>query len=161
MNILGIDPGSTHLGVGCIKKNGNLLELVFASTVNAPQKKPLYDRLQILSEKLRLVLDRCQPEVVAIEDLFHGQNARSAFHLGLARGVVVAACLDRRLKIFEYAPTQVKSVVTGYGRADKEQVRKMISLLLGQQVNEGLDASDALAVAICHASQSAILTGLA
>jgi crossover junction endodeoxyribonuclease RuvC len=97
-------------------------------------------------------LDELRPDEVAIEDLFHSLNARSAFHLGMARGVAIGACLKRRIPIFEYAPTQIKSVVTGYGRSDKAQVKKMVELTLGTKIDLGFDATDAVAVAICHAS---------
>lgn len=151
--ILGIDPGSHHLGVGCIEKSGNSVRLVFADIIHAPAKAPLYERLEIISERLVALVDELNPQEVAIEDIFSAANARSAFRLGVARGVAVAACLGRGIKIFEYAPTQVKSVVTGYGRADKAQVQKMVSLILGKKVELGFDATDAIAVAICHANQ--------
>ena len=90
------------------------------------------ERAAIQYLRRALVLDEYHPEAVAIEDIFVSKNARSAFSIGLARGIVVAACLDRKIKIYEYAPTQVKSAVTGYGRAGKEQVKKMTQLILGE-----------------------------
>lgn len=149
--ILGIDPGSYHLGVGCIEKQGNNLQLVRAEIIHPPKKDAFFDRLDVLSARLRRMIEELQPTEVAVEDIFHAKNVRSAIHLGVARGVAIAACLERGIKIFEYPPTQVKMVVTGYGRADKEQVAKMVKLTLGVEINDGYDATDAIAVAICHA----------
>lgn len=150
--VLGIDPGSHRLGVGCIEKTGNTLRLVFAEVISAPARHSLYGRLEIIGLRLREIIDQLVPEEIAVEDIFHAKNARSAFHLGIARGVAISACLGRGVKIFEYAPTQVKSIVTGYGRADKEQVKKMVRLILGHEITLGYDATDAIAIAICHAN---------
>ncbi len=152
--ILGIDPGSLHLGIGLIEKRGNRFRLLFAETLNAPAKKSFFERLDYLHIRLRDRIEELKPEEIAVEDTFFAKNAQSAFRLGMARGVAVAACLGRGLRIYEYAPTQVKSVVTGYGRADKEQVRKMVELSLRAKLDLGFDATDALAVALCHANMS-------
>lgn len=151
--ILGIDPGSHHLGVGGIEKSGNSLRLIFAETIHAPAKAPLFERLESILVRLNHLVSEFTPHEIAIEDVFTALNARTAFRLGIARGAAIASCLGRGAKIFEYAPTQVKSVVTGYGRADKEQVQKMVFLILGKKFELGFDATDALAVAICHANQ--------
>lgn len=138
--------------MGLIERRKGALRLLYAETLSASASLPLYVRLESLFTQLKARVDELQPEVVAIEDTFFAKNAQSAFKLGLARGVAVAACLGRGLKIYEYAPTAVKKVVTGHGRADKEQVRKMVGLSLGGKlVDLGFDATDALAVAICHA----------
>jgi len=150
--ILGIDPGSHYLGVGCLQKSGNRLVFIAAEAIKAPQKESLYPRLEVIAERLEVLLDLWKPHEVAVEDLFHSINARSAFRLGIARGVAIGACLKRRLPIFEYAPALVKSTVTGSGRADKDQVRKMVELTLRAKIDLRHDATDALAVAICHAS---------
>ena len=151
--IVGIDPGSHKMGFGCIHKNGNTLKLVRAETIHAPSKEDLYERLGVIRLRLSALLNEFNPHELALENIFSSKNVRSAFYLGIVRGVVFSACLERNIKIFEYAPTQVKSVVTGYGRADKSQVKKMVGLLLGAPINEGFDATDAVAIAICHASQ--------
>lgn len=150
--IVGIDPGSHNFGFGCIQKSGNDLKLVTAQVITAPAKESLYERLKVIAPKFHALLDEFKPSEVALEDIFFAKNAKSAFQLGIVRGVVVAACLQRNIKIFEYAPTQVKSTVTGYGRADKAQVQKMVGLLLGTELKTAFDASDAVAIAICHAS---------
>ena len=149
--ILGIDPGSRNLGLGLIERRRGSLRLLYAETISASATLPIYVRLDKIYIQLKARIEELQPEVVAIEDTFFAKNAQSAFKLGLARGVAVAACLGRGLKIYEYAPTAVKKVVTGHGRADKEQVRKMVGLSLGGKMDMGFDATDALAVAICHA----------
>lgn len=150
--ILGIDPGSNFLGVGCLHKRGNTLTLIAAEAIAAPRSESIYPRLEIIAARLEILLDLWKPQEVAVEDMFFAKNARSAFKLGIARGVAIGACLKRKIPIFEYAPTLVKSVVTGYGRAEKEQVRKMVELTLRAKIDLRHDATDALAVAICHAS---------
>lgn len=150
--ILGIDPGSHHLGLGCIEKEGNAIRLVFAEIIHAPKKDSLYVRLDHILGKLKKRVDELRPDEVVIEDIFCGKNPRSAFHLGMARGVAIASCLGRGIEIFEYPPTSVKSAVTGSGRADKSQVKKMVGLILGISLDLGFDATDAIAVAICHAN---------
>ena len=156
--ILGIDPGSFHLGLGFIEKEGNAVRLIRTEIVSPPRNHAFFDRLEVLSKRLRILLDEFQPQEVAVEDIFHAKNVRSAIHLGVARGVAIGACLERGIKIYEYPPTQVKMIVTGYGRADKEQVKKMVRLTLGVEIDLGYDATDAIAVAICHAH--AVRTGV-
>ncbi|MSP19745.1 MAG: crossover junction endodeoxyribonuclease RuvC [Bdellovibrionales bacterium] len=155
--IVGIDPGTHNFGIGCISKSGNNLRLITAQVIKAPAKETLYERLKVIAPQFYSLLDQLNPKEVALEDVFFAKNAKSAFQLGIVRGIVFAACLARDIKIFEYAPTQVKSTVTGYGRADKAQVQKMVGLLLGTELKTSFDASDAVAVAICHASINRIL----
>lgn len=152
--ILGIDPGTHRMGVGIIKKSGSSVKLVSAETLQAPSKLPLYERLSDIYEKLDLILEQHRPHEVAIEDIFVGDNPRSAFQIGIARGVVFALCIKHGVKVYEYPPAKVKQTVTGHGRADKEQVRKMVGIMVGSKIESGLDASDAVAIAYCHASQT-------
>lgn len=153
IQILGIDPGSTYMGLGTIQKKGQKLEYVNAEVLTAKASDSLFIRLELLSEKLREYLKQWRPEQVAIENVFYGKNVKSAFHLGLSRGVALAACFEYKVPIFEYSPNQVKSAVTGHGKADKEQVKKMTEFSLGKKITLRYDATDALAVAICHASR--------
>lgn len=153
IRILGIDPGSHHLGVGCIEKDGSKLRLLFADALHAPKGADLFARLKFLQSALKKIIQETKPQAVAVEDIFFAKSVRSAITLGTARGMAIAECLQVGLEIHEYAPTAVKMVVTGYGRADKDQVRKMAQLILGTRLSHlTLDASDALAIAICHAS---------
>lgn len=148
--VLGIDPGTHKLGVGVLVREGQKVRLLAAEVIQAPRTESLYPRLAIIQARLLEFIEQWQPHEAAIEDLFQGRNARSAFHLGLARGVAVAACLERKIHIYEYAPTKIKSIVAGSGRADKEQVKKMTEMQLGQRLDLGYDATDAIAAALCH-----------
>lgn len=148
--IIGIDPGSIRMGFAVVQSENRVTKLTYAEVISAKASLPLYDRLSIIQKQLERRIGEMVPDEIAIEDIFYGQNARSAFHLGLARGVAVASCLRNGLPIFEYAPTKVKSIVTGHGRADKEQVKKMLELCLGMKLDVGLDATDAIAIAYCH-----------
>lgn len=153
LRILGIDPGSHHMGVGCVEKDGNRLRLLFADALHAPKGADLYARLTFMQAALKKIIAELKPHSVAVEGIFFAKSVRSAIDLGTARGVAIAECLGLGLKIHEYAPTAVKMVVAGYGRADKDQVRKMSQIILGVRLDHlTLDASDALAIAICHAS---------
>lgn len=150
--ILGIDPGSHHLGVGCLEVSGNRMRLLFCEIIHAPKKDTLYDRLKVISHRFNEVLEELKPDEIAVEDIFFAKNVRSAIYLGTARGMAIGACLRHGLKINEYAATKVKSVVTGSGRADKVQVQKMVEMILGTKITLGFDATDAVAIAICHAN---------
>ncbi len=148
--IVGVDPGTHRMGLACIEKKNNSYRLVEYLTVTAPKDLPVYDRLGYIQKGLKEFLEKTQPHVVSLEDIFFAKNIKSAFTIGLARGVVFAACLERSIRIFEYPPTKVKSAVTGSGRADKSQVQKMLSMLLGVKLEVGFDTSDAIAIALCH-----------
>ncbi len=152
MRILGIDPGSLHLGLACIEKDGSRVRLVSAIVLSAPKKDSFYDRLGLLHGELLAHIAASGAREVAIEGIFFSKNPRSAVQLGMARGIAIAACLSHSLTIHEYAPAAVKAAVTGSGRADKDQIRKMVELIVGQRIDARHDATDALAVAICHAS---------
>ena len=159
--IVGIDPGTYHLGFGCLSKSGNQFKLLSAETLHAPKDAALYERLSTIRLRLVALFDRYSPHEVALENIFSAKNVRSAFYLGVVRGVVFSICLERRIMVFEYAPTQVKSVVTGSGRADKTQVQKMVGLILGTKIEAGFDASDAVAIALCHANTRRFNDGIA
>lgn len=152
MRILGVDPGSAHTGYGCIDTSGGRHRVLACGTLSPPAGGSFPDRLHAIHAGLTKLLREHEPEVVAIEDLFYARNARSALKLGHVRGVVMLAASEAGLPVAEYAPAEVKQAVVGYGRADKQQVQQMVSLLLGLDPPPSrLDASDALAVAVCHA----------
>jgi crossover junction endodeoxyribonuclease RuvC len=157
MRILGIDPGSRLTGYGCIDRSGNQLIHVTHGTLrlsNTGGKAiiPLEDRLYSIFVGLSKIIQEFRPQVMAIEKVFFAKNAVSALKLGQARGAAILTGKIHNLEIVEYSPTEVKSVVTGYGQADKSQVFKMVQILTHQQTLEGgFDASDGLALAICHA----------
>jgi len=146
-----VDPGSVVAGWGLVSQTGNKVTLIASGLLRPGKGQELPLRLHHLHRELCGVLDEHKPDSVAVEAVFGARHARSALVLGHARGVLLLAAAQRELPIYEYAPAAVKKAVTGSGRADKEQVRKMVQLLLGAQLDGPSDRSDALAVAICHA----------
>ena len=152
MKILGIDPGTRITGYGLIDKDERKIRhldnglIVNAVTATTPDK--LY---KIYLEVKRLIAE-FKPDVVALEDIFVSQNVKSSLKLGQTRGVVMLAAAEAGIPVAEYLPTQVKQAVSNFGRANKEEVQKMVRLLLNLKEVAQEDASDALAVALCHAS---------
>ena len=152
MLILGLDPGSERAGYGLIEARSGTLRCVDQGLLRPPPGLPLLERLPHLAAAVEHLIDRARPDAVAAEDLFVARNSRVALQLGHVRGAMLLPLLRAGIPVHEYAPRQVKKTVTGYGAAEKEQVRKMVSLLLGYPERSlPLDASDALAIAICHA----------
>lgn len=153
MLILGLDPGSLHTGFGLVEKRGSELTARDWGRLSAPSRMGVPERLAHLAGLLDQVLDRELPELAVLETPFHGMNSRSLIVLAEARGALLARLAARQLDIVEYTPAEVKSAVTGNGRADKRQVARMVALML--DLREGLaeDASDALAVALCCAQR--------
>ncbi|MAG70329.1 MAG: crossover junction endodeoxyribonuclease RuvC [Vicinamibacterales bacterium] len=152
MRIFGIDPGSERTGYGCIEQAGSRHRLVICGAIAAPPRASFPEKLRVIHGDLTSLLAECRPECVAVESVFHARNVRSALKLGHARGVAMLAATQAGLSVVEYAPTEVKRAVVGYGRAEKQQVQQMIKLLLGlDDVPTPHDAADALAVALCHA----------
>jgi crossover junction endodeoxyribonuclease RuvC len=151
--IVGIDPGSLRLGYGILLAEGNRLRHVEHGCLKAPQSQPLHARLALLYGELCEVLDRHAAHEIVIEKVFAARNLSSALTLGHARGMILLAAGQRQLALAEYAPSEIKKAVTGSGRASKEQVHGMVRRLLGVEIDpRELDASDALAMAICHAA---------
>lgn len=151
IRVLGIDPGSRTTGYGVVEMRGNRLVHVGHGTLSGSPDASLASRLAVIYRGLRSALDSYIPQEVSIENVFHARNAQSALKLGHARGVAILAAELEGLPVVEYTPMQVKSAVVGYGRADKRQVQEMVRRLLCLEQILGTDASDALAVAICHA----------
>jgi crossover junction endodeoxyribonuclease RuvC len=152
VRIFGIDPGSIRTGFGCLETDGSHHRLVTCGALSAPAQVTLADKLHFMHAGLRRLLRTSGAECVAVENLFHARNARSALVLGHARGVALLAAVEAGLPIAEYTPTEIKLAVAGYGRAEKAQLQHMITLLLGLDAPPSPhDAADALAVAICHA----------
>lgn len=153
MRILGVDPGSVTTGFGVVDYERGRLALVEQGSIATRRGAELADRLCRIHEVLVAVIGRTSPEAVAVETPFAGQNVKSLIQLAHARGVVLLAARSAGLELFEYAPRSIKSAVVGYGGAEKEQVAKMVRMLLPGCANlvMSADAADALAVAICHA----------
>ena len=155
MVVLGIDPGLANCGFGVVAHRGHRLiaadgGVVVTSAGLAPER-----RLAILHERLAALIDEHRPDAVALEALYFGQNVRTAFAVGQARGVVLLAAGQRGVSCVDYTPQQVKGAVCGAGRADKGQVARMVQALLSLPEPPRPDhAADALAVAICHANHA-------
>ena len=154
MRILGIDTGSRVTGYGVIESNG-VKSRHLASGCIRTESKDFSKRLGEIFEGLQEVLEKTQPDQVAVEQVFVARNPSSALKLGHARGAAVTAMVVAGLPVHEYTPRAVKLALVGTGSAEKEQVQHMIRLLLGVRHKMTLDESDALAVAICHAHSAA------
>lgn len=151
VRILGLDPGLRKTGWGVLDAQGNRLSPVAAGTVTTPVEQPLAARLYQLYEGLHAVLELHKPDEVAVEDTVQNRNPTASLKLGQARGVALLVGAQAGLSVAEYLPTHVKKSLTGTGKADKDQVAHMVRMLLPGVVVQGADATDALAVAICHA----------
>ena len=151
MRIFGIDPGSERTGYGCVDTDGRRHRLVACGAISAPLHTSFPDRLLAIHAALVTLLAEHHPDCVAIENIFHAKNVRSALRLGHARGVALLAAAAAGVEICEYTPAEIKRAVVGFGRAEKPQVQQMVKLLLGlPSVPSPHDAADAIAVAICH-----------
>jgi crossover junction endodeoxyribonuclease RuvC len=151
VRILGIDPGSARTGYGCVETNGTRHSLVTFGAIAAPAGSTFADKLHVIHDNLSRVFRETSPDCVAIENLFHARNVRSALQLGHARGVAMLAAVQAGVPIVEYTPAEIKLAIVGYGRAEKSQVQQMVKLLLGlNALPKPFDASDALAAALCH-----------
>jgi crossover junction endodeoxyribonuclease RuvC len=150
MRVLGVDPGSRITGYGVLEEHNREISFVEAGVIKPPEKMPFPQRIHRIFQGLVEVIDRYTPEAAAVEDLFYAKNARSSLKLGHARGAALIAAGQCDIPVFEYTPLEIKKSVVGYGRADKEQVRSMVSIMLRLTKQVPLDASDALAAAICH-----------
>jgi crossover junction endodeoxyribonuclease RuvC len=131
--ILGIDPGSLHTGYGLVEKRGSALAPLDAGRFSCPRDLDLPRRLAHLAGRLGDLVDRRRPDFAVLETPFHGMNARSLIVLAQARGALLAVLAGRGIEICEYSPAEVKSAVTGNGRADKSQVARMVRLLLAER----------------------------
>lgn len=150
MRTIGIDPGSRVTGYGIVEQAGGRIVRVDHGEIRIKKGEPFTRCLSRIFDELTEVIGRTKPDAVAIEDIFYGKNVKSLIKQGHVRGVALLAASRSGLPVHEYSPLEVKKAVVGYGRAEKQQVQVMIQaiLCLGEILPE--DASDALAVAICH-----------
>jgi crossover junction endodeoxyribonuclease RuvC len=151
MKVLGLDPGLRYTGWGLIEASGNRLRFLSCGRIAVPEKLEMAERLAFLHRELEKVLAETKPDTAAVEETFSNVNAKSTLKLGMARGIVMAAPALVQISVAEYPANVVKKTVTGAGHADKEQIQRMVKILLPQADFESADAADALAVAICHA----------
>jgi crossover junction endodeoxyribonuclease RuvC len=152
MLILGVDPGSLRTGYGAIDTDGRRHRLVEKGALVPPRRHPLPQRLRYIHAGITQLIERLQPDLLAVEDVFHAANTRTALVLGHVRGVVLLAGAQAGLAVHEFPPATVKQQITGFGRADKRQVAFMVARILQLPgAGEAGDAADALAVALCLA----------
>ena len=152
MIVLGIDPGTARLGYGLVDRQGPTLTMLDYGCLETINDRPLEQRLLLIHEGLTDLIETHRPEAVGVERLFFNKNTRTAMAVGQARGVVLLTAAEHGLPIFEYGPHEVKLAVTGYGRAPKDQVQRMVQLVLSMsELPRPDDAADALAVAVCTA----------
>jgi crossover junction endodeoxyribonuclease RuvC len=160
--VLGIDPGVANTGYGVVAHDRGRLVALDGGVVETAAGQDAGARLAAIHERIGALIDGYRPDAVAVEDLYFGANARSAFAVGQARGVVVLAAGQRGLRCSSYTPQQVKAAVCGSGRAEKDQVQRMVQALLALPDLPRPDhAADALAVAICHANGAPLAAALA
>jgi crossover junction endodeoxyribonuclease RuvC len=151
--ILGIDPGFGRMGWGVIKQEkNNTWRALGWGCVQTPPQIVLSGRLLVLRDELKETIKKYRPTSAAVEQLFFFNNAKTAMDVGQARGVILLTIIDASLKVAEFTPLQVKQAMTGYGRAEKGQIQKMVAIILGlKEKIKSDDAADALAIALCAA----------
>ncbi len=156
MRVLGIDPGSSITGYGIIDEIDGQLTSVIWGGIKTSSRASFPQRLKTIHDNLAEIIKRYSPDVAAIENLFFAENAKSALKLGQVRGAAILAAANSKVEVAEYTPLEIKQAVAGYGRADKGQIQDMVAVLLNlNEAPHPLDASDALAIAICHINTSA------
>lgn len=157
LRILGVDPGTRTLGYGLVERTagrgGPSFVYVECGLVRTPEGAPMLERLMVIGRTLSEIIEELAPDEVALELAFHGRNAASALKLGQARGAIMLLVAQHGLPLGEYAPSQVKQVVVGHGRATKQDVQQRVRLLLRMKREPATDAADALAIALCHGTR--------
>lgn len=158
MRVIGIDPGTGILGFGVVESSPRQkVTLVDAGVIRTVPKQPLDERLVEIYEGLSEIIKETKPEVMVIEKLFFAQNVTTAISVSHARGVAMLAGKQAGLEIVEYTPLQIKQALTGYGRADKNQIQQMVKTMLGlKEVPKPDDCADALAAALMHATSKVL-----
>ncbi|MFH1468554.1 MAG: crossover junction endodeoxyribonuclease RuvC [Pseudomonadota bacterium] len=158
MTVLGIDPGSRVTGWGVLVRERGRYRRIASGAVSGAKDATLAERLVAIHRELARVIAAYKPDEAAVEAIFHHRSSESALKLGHARGVVLLSLAEAGVPIFEYSTTHIKKAVTGYGQADKEQIQRVVAMLLGEAVEGPADVADAIAVAITHLAQARALT---
>jgi len=158
MRVLGLDPGSRRTGWGIIERRGNHYTAVAFGQASVAASLPLPNRLHALAERIGTIMDEHRPQCVAVEEAFYHESVRSTLVLGHVRGALLVAAIARGFEVAEYSPRAIKLAVVGSGAAAKEQVAFMVRRLLGIQAKLSSDASDGLAVALCHLNRAGRVT---
>jgi crossover junction endodeoxyribonuclease RuvC len=151
--ILGIDPGLATTGYGLVLKERNKLAHIAFGCILTPAKQNFIERLETIHNELEKIIKKYQPQAVAVEALFFCKNVKTALDVSQARGVILLTAIENKLPLYEFTPLEIKQAVTGYGRAEKKQIQKMVKIILDlKEIPEPDDAADALAIAICGAN---------
>ncbi len=151
MVILGLDPGTAIVGFGVVQANHGAFASMAYGAIRTEAGLPLSQRLEIIYNDLCIMLDQFKPDAAAIEELFFNTNLTTGISVAHARGILLLACRQKGVPIYEYTPSQVKQSVVGYGRAEKKQMMEMVKRLLNlEKIPRPDDAADALAIALCH-----------
>ncbi|MGZ8501705.1 MAG: crossover junction endodeoxyribonuclease RuvC [Candidatus Limnocylindrales bacterium] len=157
MIVLGIDPGTAAVGYGVVERTGGSLRMIDVGCLVTSPDETLGQRLRIIHDAVSELIETHRPALVGVERLFFSKNVQTAFAVGQARGVILLAAAQHDIDVREATPNEVKSAVAGYGKADKEQVGRMVATILGlSEVPTPDDAADALAVAICVANRERV-----
>jgi crossover junction endodeoxyribonuclease RuvC len=154
MRVIGIDPGSRKTGFGVVEKRGNVYRCVAQGTASASARLGMPQRIHAIVRRIHEVIEAETPDCMAVEEAFYHESVRSTLVLGHVRGAILVAGIERGLEVSEYTPREVKLSVAGNGGASKEQVEFMVKRMLALKGTLGADASDALAVALCHLHRS-------
>lgn len=151
MRVLGLDPSLKSTGFAIVESQGENLQAVVYGIIKPEKKSEFHQRLNEIRAELEKIIEQFSPDEVAIENPFYARNVRTAISLGQVRGAVMVALASRNCPLFEYSALEIKKAVTGYGQAEKDQVQRMVKIILNLEDDRmPLDASDALAAAICH-----------
>ena len=154
MIILGIDPGIAIVGYGVLEYIKGKFRTIAMGSIETPAGIDVEERLKMIYDDMCEIIDTDQPDEMAIEELFFNTNQKTGIAVAQARGVILLAAVQKKIKISEYTPLQVKQSVVGYGRAEKKQVIALVKMMLGMEALKLDDTADALALAICHAHSS-------
>ncbi|HLO57132.1 MAG TPA: crossover junction endodeoxyribonuclease RuvC [Bacteroidales bacterium] len=151
MIILGIDPGSTIMGYGVIRIERNQPDLLLMGTLDQRKVCDHYEKIARIFDRTVQLIKEYKPEAMAIESPFYGNNVQSMLKLGRAQGAAISAALHHNVAVFEYAPRKIKQSITGHGEASKEQIANLLQFILKTKLQpDSLDATDAVAAALCH-----------
>lgn len=151
MLTLGIDPGTATTGFGLVRQQGDKLSYVSCGCILTTPKDTSQGRLAKIYQEMKQLITAHKPDYVAVERLFFGENTKTAMAVGQARGIVLLAAAEGKVRVAEYTPLEVKIALTGYGKAEKRQIQQMVRVMLKlNDIPKPDDAADALAVAICH-----------
>lgn len=159
MKVIGVDPGSRVCGFGVVEASDSTLIHIESGQISIDKGLPLYQKLDVIYERLVSVINSFKPDLMSIETAFYSKNALTAIRLGEARGAALLAAAHTGLGVYEYTPSEVKLALTGNGRAGKGEVQKMVSMLLNIDSWDSDDVSDAVAISICHLNSANSATG--